>query len=230
MKMNIIICLNLLCSLCPLAFGAPEAIADPDIIIKVEQIVGSSDLMKDNGGGLSDDGAAGEESADDGPAVTEQPAEQGYTTEEPLIECPATWEGTGRGCYKFLTEDWVHRTEAEAACNAHDGAKLAVLDTEDKRAAMAEYFVGKGGGFVSTDPDGYWFFVGARTVGDKHLWDGTTVEVEGWSVKLNQPNTNWGECVVAGGGSVSGPGQNDIFELASCDIDYLPLCELDYRR
>jgi len=227
--MYVIICLNLLCSLCPLAFGAPEAIADPDIIIKVEQIVGSSDLMKDNGGGLSDDGAAGEESADEGPAVTEAPTEQGYTTEAPLIECPATWEGTGQGCYKFLTgaEDWLPRTEAEAACDALDGAKLAVLDTEEKRAAMAEYFVAKGGSFVSTDADGYWFFVGARTIGDKHLWDGTTVEVEGWSVKNDQPFTEDGECVSASGASVSGVGLNDIFELAPCDIGYLPLCELN---
>jgi len=143
-------------------------------------------------------------------------------------ECPATWEATGQGCYKFLT-DWVTRTEAEAACNALDGAKLAVLDTEEKRVAMSEYFVAKGGRFDSDDPDGYWFFVGAGKVGDKYMWDGTTVEVEGWSVKENQPNEADCEncrCIVAGGGSVSGVGQNDIFGLAPCDIQYNALCEM----
>jgi len=222
MKINVIICLNVLCSLCPLAFGAPEpeAKADPDLIIQVKQIVGSSD----NGRGLSDDGAAGEESADEGPAVTETPTEEGYTTEEPPIECPATWEATGGGCYKFLTDDLVDRSTAEDTCNAYDGAKLAVLDTEEKRATVYDYLVANG--WNDSGPGGSWFHVGARKAGDKYLWDGTTFEVEGWSVTKNQPNANRGECVMASTDNYSAePGKYDIFDVWPCSLGNYVLCE-----
>merc|ERR1711962_745737 len=189
----IIICLNLLCSLCPLAFGAPEAMADPDIVIQVKQIVGSSD------GGLSDDGAADEAPTEEGymteapveqEYMTEAPAEQEYTTEVPPIECPTEsgWEETGQGCYLFIIEDSFDKAGAEDRCNSNDGSKLAVLDTEEKRAAMYTYM-----------KDNYnWdeFWVGAEYSPntEAYLWDGTSVQVEGWSA--NQPDTE-SDCVMA---------------------------------
>merc|ERR1711962_1515508 len=151
-------------------------------------------MGSDNGGGLSDDVAAGEESADEGPAVTE----------EPPIECPATWEAIEGGCYKFITDSSTfNRSTAEDTCNAYDGAKLAVLDTYEKRAAVYEYLVADDIKYDS-------FHVGARRVGDKYLWDGTTVEVDGWSIKYEAPDPSMGDCVLASADTYSAtPGKYD---------------------
>jgi len=214
MKMKIIICLNLLCSLCPLAFGAPEAMADPDIVIQVKQIVGSSD------GGLSDDGAAADEAPTEEGYMTEAPVEQEYTTEVPPIECPTEdgWEETGQGCYWFITENSFDRTEAEAACNDKDGAKLAVLDTKEKRAAMHTYMIDN-----HYDGDDYW--VGAKWASGsgKYLWDGTSVEVEGWST--SEPDTEE-SCVIANTNNQSQEGEYDILESYYCSAKkWCALCE-----
>jgi len=194
MKMKIIICLNLLCSLCPLAFGAPEAMADPDIVIQVKQIVGSSD------GGLSDDGAAVDEAPTEegymteAPAeqeyTTEAPAEQEYTTEVPPIECPTEsgWEETGQGCYLFIIENSFDKDGAEDTCNINDGSKLAVLDTEEKRAAMYTYMKD------NYNWDDFWVGASYNPNTGAYLWDGTSVQVEGWSA--NQPDTE-SDCVMA---------------------------------
>jgi len=217
--MKIIICLNLLCSLCPLAFGAPEAMADPDIVIQVKQIVGSSDQVDDNDGGLSDDGAAADEAPTEEGYMTEAPAEQEYTTEVPPIECPTEsgWEETGQGCYWFIIEDYFDKYEAEGSCSSKDGSKLAVLDTEEKRAAMYTYMKDH---YKYED-----FWVGAEynTNTEDYLWDGTDVVVEGW--KTNQPDTE-SFCVMADTWQDQ-VGTYDIFKTKDCvDKKSAAICEL----
>jgi len=223
MKMKIIICLNLLCSLCPLAFGAPEAMADPDIVIQVKQIVGSSDQVDDNDGGFSDDGAADEAPTEEG-YMTEAPAEQEYTTEVPPIECPTEsgWEETGQGCYWFINEDSFDKYEAEGACNSKDGSKLAVLDTEEERAAMYTYMMG------TMKYDAFWVGAEYNANTEAYLWDGTSVQVEweAWSGLTEEPNTEEG-CVMASPSSQSQTGKYDILKSETCgDKKSAAICEL----
>jgi len=215
MKMKIIICLNLMCSLCPLAFGAPEAMADPDIFIEVKQIVGSSDQVDDIDGGLSDDGAAADEAPTEEGYMTEAPAEQEYTTEVPPIECPTEsgWEMAGEGCYWFIVESQFDRNGAEAACNDKDGsARLAILDTEEKRAAV--YTVMKDNYYAGDD-----FWVGAEyhSNTEAYLWDGTDVQVEweAWSGLTEEPDTEQ-SCVISNNNYQSQEGKYDTFKSYYC--------------
>jgi len=226
MKMKIIICLNLLCSLCPLAFGAPEAMADPDIVIQVKQIVGSSDQVDDNDGGLSDDGAAADEAPTEEGYMTEAPAEQEYTTEVPPIECPTEsgWEKAGEGCYWFIVEDHFDRTGAEAACKVKDGsARLAHLDTEEKRAAVytqmkEQYYYG----------DDFWIGAEYNANTESYLWDGTSVQVEweAWSSLTEEPDTEE-SCVISNTNYQSQEGKYDTFKSYYCGAKTsAALCEL----
>jgi len=221
MKLNIIICLNLICSLCPPAFGDPEAMADPGISIQVQQIVGSSDQEKEYGGGRSVDRPAAKESADEGPAGEEEVegyTEEGCTTETPAIECPANWEATGQGCYKFF-KTWKMRIMAIQQC-ADVGGHIAILDTEAKVIAMYDYLVANG-----MDGDYDFFWVGAQKFGDKYLWERTSVEVSGWSAKKNQPGDD--DCVIASTKNQQNMGDYDIFQTNDCFSTYYTICQLN---
>merc|ERR1712180_264665 len=103
--MKIIINLNLLCSLCPLAFADPMAEANPEIIrIEVQQIIGSSGISKGNVEGQSIDGPEGKGSAGEGPGNEAQTTE-GHTTEAPKTTkqpCLPPWVNTEEGCYQFF--------------------------------------------------------------------------------------------------------------------------------
>jgi len=204
-----------MCSLCPLAFGAPEAMADPDIFIEVKQIVGSSDQVDDIDGGLSDDGAAADEAPTEEGYMTEAPAEQEYTTEVPPIECPTEsgWEMAGEGCYWFIVESQFDRNGAEAACNDKDGsARLAILDTEEKRAAVYTQM-------KDNYSSGYDFWVGAEYNynTEAYLWDGTDVQVEweAWSSLTEEPNTE-DSCVISNTNYQSQEGKYDTLKSYSC--------------
>jgi len=142
--MRIIIALNILSSLCILTFAEPEA--DPDIVVKIAQIVGSG--VQENKRAEND--------------VESDPPEEAGPTEAPVKECLPPWEIIGDGCYMFLTADsnltW---SSARGNCSNY-GGDLAVLNTDEKQYAMWQHLFG-----LSTDRNNW---VGATNATGEWLW------------------------------------------------------------